>query len=106
MIQGGQRSLPPDRDLRVPPDYWLDKEHQWSNKKIVVQVKAVGFFGLLAIGFIVLKLSQVIQWSWVWVLAPLWIPPATVILGATGFLGLLLIVALFATGGQRKRRKK
>jgi len=50
-----------------------------SNKKIVVQVKAVGFFGLLAIGFIVLKLSQVIQWSWVWVLAPLWIPPATVI---------------------------
>ncbi len=34
----------------------------------------IGFFGLLAILFIALKLTDVIQWSWVWVLAPLWIP--------------------------------
>lgn len=33
----------------------------------------VGFAGLLTIVFIVLKLVGVISWSWLWVLAPLWI---------------------------------
>lgn len=36
-------------------------------------VKTVGFSGLLAIAFIVLKLCGVIAWSWLWVLSPLWI---------------------------------
>lgn len=29
---------------------------------------------LLQIAFIVLKLCKVIHWSWLWVLAPTWIP--------------------------------
>lgn len=33
----------------------------------------IGFAGLLSIVFIVLKLTKVIAWSWVWVLAPIWI---------------------------------
>lgn len=33
----------------------------------------VGFLGLLTIVFIALKLVGVIAWSWLWVLAPLWI---------------------------------
>ena len=33
----------------------------------------IGFTGLLTIVFIVLKLLGVINWSWVWVFAPLWI---------------------------------
>ena len=33
----------------------------------------VGFVGLLTIVFIVLKLIGVINWSWVWVLSPVWI---------------------------------
>jgi hypothetical protein len=33
----------------------------------------IGFLGLLQIVFIVLKLTGVIQWSWVWVLSALWI---------------------------------
>lgn len=36
----------------------------------------IGFFGLLTIVFIALKLMGYIAWSWVWVLAPLWIPIA------------------------------
>ena len=32
-----------------------------------------GFLGLLTIAFIVLKLCNVIEWSWVWVLSPIWI---------------------------------
>ena len=33
-----------------------------------------GFVGLLTIAFIVLKLTNNIDWSWIWVLSPLWIP--------------------------------
>lgn len=34
----------------------------------------IGFCGLLAILFIGLKLTGHIDWSWLWVLAPLWVP--------------------------------
>ena len=33
----------------------------------------VGFLGLLAVAFIVLKLMGYIDWRWVWVLSPIWI---------------------------------
>jgi Flp pilus assembly protein TadB len=29
--------------------------------------------------FLVLKLTGVVAWSWVWVLAPLWVPPVAVV---------------------------
>jgi len=32
----------------------------------------IGFVGLLTIVFIVLKLTGFIAWSWLWVLAPVW----------------------------------
>ncbi len=32
-----------------------------------------GFPAMLTITFVVLKLTGVIEWSWVWVLCPLWI---------------------------------
>lgn len=44
-----------------------------SNNK---QNGGIGFAGALAITFIVLKLTNVISWSWWWVLAPLWAPIA------------------------------
>lgn len=34
----------------------------------------IGFLGLLTIVFITLKLLEKIDWSWTWVLAPIWIP--------------------------------
>lgn len=39
----------------------------------------IGFSGLLTIVFIVLKLIGIINWSWLWVLSPLWIEAALVI---------------------------
>ena len=39
----------------------------------------IGFCSLLTIAFIVLKLCDVIQWSWWWVLSPLWISAGLVI---------------------------
>lgn len=35
---------------------------------------SIGFWDLLVVAFIVLKLCGVIKWSWLWVLAPFWIP--------------------------------
>ncbi len=34
----------------------------------------VGFGGLLLLTFIILKLTKTIDWSWWWVMSPLWIP--------------------------------
>ena len=49
----------------------------------------VGFVGLLQVAFIVLKLCHVIDWSWKWVLAPIWISTILII---------LLVVILVAFG--------
>ncbi len=41
------------------------------------------FVDLLTLAFIVLKLCGVIEWSWIWVLSPMWIGIAiTVVLSA------------------------
>lgn len=34
----------------------------------------IGFLGILTILFIGLKLTGYIDWSWVWILSPLWVP--------------------------------
>ena len=40
----------------------------------------IGFTGLLTVLFVGLKLTNVIAWSWWWVLSPLWIPLLLVII--------------------------
>jgi len=52
----------------------------------------VGFCGLLALLFIGLKLGNVIQWTWLWVLSPLWIPFGVVVAVLIA-LGLAWVVA-------------
>ena len=51
----------------------------------------VGFPGLLVVLFIGLKLGGVINWSWWWVVSPIWIPVAIALalLGLVGVLRLL-----------------
>ena len=44
----------------------------------------IGFCGLLTIAFVVLRLCHIIEWSWVWILSPLWI----------GFIVSIIIVAI------------
>lgn len=39
----------------------------------------VSFFGVLTVLFIGLKLSGIIHWSWMWVLAPIWAPSAIIL---------------------------
>lgn len=38
----------------------------------------IGFGGLLTLIFITLKLTHIIDWSWWWVLSPIWISFAIV----------------------------
>lgn len=47
-----------------------------------------GFFGMLGILFIALKLTGVISWSWWYVLAPLWGPLAFLLV-----CGIMLLIA-------------
>lgn len=59
------------------------------NKFRITNKGKIGFCGLLTIAFIVLKLVGVISWSWLWVLAPIWMP------FVIGF-ALLMFILLFA----------
>ena len=53
----------------------------------------IGFFGVLTIVFIVLKLVGTITWPWIWVLAPLWV--GFVVFGAV--VVVIIICAAIAT---------
>jgi len=43
------------------------------DKKSSSSSSGIGFTGLLTVAFVVLKLTNVIDWSWWWVLSPMWI---------------------------------
>lgn len=47
-----------------------------SNSSSSSSSGGIGFAGLLTVAFIVLKLLHQINWSWWWVLSPLWISAA------------------------------
>ena len=61
-----------------------------ADKKVSVQV-GPNFLGLLTIVFITLKLTGYINWSWWWVLAPLWGGFAL----ALAIMVIVLVVAFF-----------
>ena len=50
-----------------------------SNNRNVVS-GGVGISGLLGIAFVILKLCKVIDWPWIWVLAPFWITAALILI--------------------------
>ena len=44
--------------------------------------------------FVVLKLTNQINWSWVWVLSPVWLPIAAVVIGVTLVVALNIVVTI------------
>lgn len=56
----------------------------------------IGFVGLLTILFIALKLTGHVEWSWIWVLSPLWI---------SALLAIVLIGGLFAMIAREDRKR-
>jgi hypothetical protein len=61
----------------------------------------IGFAGLLTIVFITLKLIGKIDWSWWWVLCPLWISAAIAIV----ILGIAMVVVI-ASGSRSRPRSR
>lgn len=59
----------------------MHKENKSNNS-------GIGFFGLLQIAFIILKLCKVIKWSWIWVFIPtyIWVVITVVIISIYSFL--------------------
>ena len=60
-----------------------------SDNKSGASSGGIGVSGLLGVVFVVLKLTHYIDWSWLWVLSPFWIPAGIVI-------GIIGIVFLFS----------
>ena len=56
----------------------------------------IGFTGFLTLLFLGLKLTDVIDWSWWWVFAPLWIPVAIVFGVIAAIIAGLLVVGILA----------
>ena len=65
-----------------------------SSKSVSVNV---GFpiFSITTLTFVVLKLIGKIDWDWVWVFAPLWIPLSGVVLFGLGLLVLFILAQVF-----------
>lgn len=77
-----------------------------TNKRTIVYNGGIGFFGTLTLILIVLKLLKLIDLSWIWVLAPLWIPTAIVIAGIAIYLLVLGIMIIIAKITHRKKSKE
>lgn len=64
--------------------------------------KGIGFVGLLTIAFIVLRLTNIITWSWLWVLSPLWIYAIVIVV----LIIILAIITLKENGISCRKNKK
>ena len=70
-----------------------------SSKSITIG--GTGFFNLLFLVFLVLKLTKVIDWSWWWITAPLWGPIAA-LLGLVILCGLIVFICEMFTHGRSR----
>jgi len=57
--------------------------------------RGTGFFSLLTLLFIGLKLTDNIGWSWLWILSPLWMPIGIGLFIIGIFFIIIFIVELF-----------
>jgi hypothetical protein len=58
---------------------------------------------MITLILVILKLTGVIDWSWVWITSPIWIPIALVLFIL--FVSLGVVVILFAAGVDRDKIK-
>lgn len=70
-------------------DELMEATKMSENDKMTFKIGGPSFPGLLFLVFLTLKLTNVINWSWWWVTAPLWVPAATVV-------GIAMLIASIA----------
>jgi len=73
---------------------------------VVKSPVGVGFGGLLTIVFVTLKLLGEIDWSWRWVVSPLWIPLAVIGVIVAFCLALAAIGAVIDRAIRWRQRRK
>lgn len=67
-----------------------------------ITINVLPLFTVAAIVFITLKLAGVIQWPWLWVLSPIWMPVAFAFALFSIFISIALLVRLITrTYGRR-----
>lgn len=80
-----------NRVFKKVKNYFKDIKDTWKSYKEAKKGKGMGLFTLFLLlataALVVLKILEIIAWSWIWVFAPLWIP--------VGLIILILIVAFF-----------
>lgn len=55
---------------------------------------SLGFVGFLTLIFIILKLTNIINWSWIWVFSPIWISAIVLVL----IFGIILVAGKMKKG--------
>ncbi|HIR49032.1 MAG TPA: hypothetical protein IAB35_03550 [Candidatus Faecimonas gallistercoris] len=59
-----------------------------------VRNSGMGFISVLTLMFVVLKLTNNISWSWIWVLSPIWISLILIVL----VFGIILVIGRLKKG--------
>lgn len=68
-------------NLRIG-NIWRD----YQESKMTIKGNAeLGFGSILFLIFLVLKLTNYINWSWWWVTSPLWLPTAMIFVGVLAY---------------------
>ena len=69
-----------------------------ANKKVSINFGGCGF--TLSMIFLILKLTHVIDWAWIWIFAPVWIPVTiAVFILLVYFLALIIAAIITAIRG-------
>lgn len=76
-----------------------------SNNTNTQRGGGIGFLGALFLVFLVLKLTGVIAWSWLWITAPLW-GPLLLLAVVGGIVAVAVAVSAARTSARRRKRNR
>ena len=81
---------------------------KYNTQKQIITATAIsntglGFFSLLQLVFIVLKLCGVIHWSWIWVFMPTLLPIILVLVVCLGLILRCCVLHLFSKKNKNKK---
>ncbi len=88
-----------DKKLTELKDWRNMIEQKLTEFEKILLKGIIGFVLNLTLIFITLKLVEVIDWPWPWVLGPLWIPFIVIVIIITALFPIAILVLIF-------RRKK
>jgi energy-coupling factor transporter transmembrane protein EcfT len=78
-----------------------------NNQVIQHKVAGLSFSSVLTLIFVIAKLMGALNWSWLWVFCPLWLPLAVFLgfIAAVGTIGLIILLAAGVVDELNKRKR-